>query len=134
MPHSKGLFLTMLWMSRLSRLSLVSSLIRTPSACNKVPRHNRIDRSYQVKRAAAVTCFIGLISSIAGLVRTTGERPREFEARSFVIVHEVVVADCDVRSAHDQNSLKQGVLHRESGDGHIVKAGMIETIHKNAVR
>jgi hypothetical protein len=32
MPHSNGLFLTVLWMSRLSWLSAVSSLIRTPSA------------------------------------------------------------------------------------------------------
>ena len=75
-------------------------------AGDEVAGHDRIDGSHQVKGATAVPGFIGLINPIAGLAGTTRKCPRELEARCCVIVFDGVVADGNVRSAHDQDAFK----------------------------
>src|SRR5450432_1127894 len=113
--------------------SLVADQHAIGIAGDKVARHDGVYCAYQMERSAAVTGFIVLISAASGLVGAANSRSREYQARGFIIIQDVVVADGDVRSAHDQNSFVQSIFHREPSNGYVVKAGMIETVHKDAV-
>ena len=79
--------------------SLVADEDTVGIASDKVPGDDRVDRSHQVKGAAAVAGFIGLINSIAGLARAGGGRPGELEAGGCVVVLDGIVADGDVLEA-----------------------------------
>src|SRR5712691_7132216 len=86
--------------------SLVTDQDAVGIARDEVAGDDRIDRSDQVKRATAVTSFIGLINSVAGLIRTAGEFPRELQARGCVIVFDGIIANGNVGGAHNQNSFE----------------------------
>ena len=73
MPHSKGLSLKVLWITKLSWLSAVSSLMRTPSALpfTRLPDTMELLSRSDEQRPAAVAAFIILINAIARLIRAT---------------------------------------------------------------
>src|SRR6202008_4778819 len=104
-------------------------------ASHKVAGHDGSHCSYQMERAAAVAAFIVLINAAAGLeglavrAKAAGRRPRERQARGFVVVYDVIVADGDVRSADHEDPFVESVLHGESGNRHIVEAGFRETVY-----
>src|ERR1035438_10134895 len=113
--------------------SLVTDQHSIGIAGNKVAGHDGVHRAYQVKRSAAVARFIVLISAASGLVRAANGRPRKYQPRGFIIVQDMIVANRDVCSTHHQNSFIQSILHREPGNGYVVKTSMVETVHKDAV-
>lgn len=93
----------------------------------------RMARSYQMNSAAAVSGFVVLVNSISGRARTPRRLPGEFHAGSGVVILDHIVTNLNAGSADHKNPLKVGVLHREILNGHILQAGMVETVHKKAV-
>src|ERR1700686_5132179 len=75
-------------------------------AGDEVPGNDRVGCPEEVKGAAAVPGFIGLIDAITRLARATGKCPGEMQARGCIVVDDVVVLDRDIRSAHDQNAFE----------------------------
>src|ERR1035437_8265662 len=57
----------------------------------EVARNDRVGCPDQVKGAAAVPGFIGLIDVITSLARSTGKSPAENQARRRIVVDDVVV-------------------------------------------
>ncbi len=91
-------------------------------------------RPYEVKPATTITAFIGPLGPGAGLRAGASDAGAEDNAGNHVIVNDVMVADRSVESADDQNSFVKNALHRESGNGHIAEAGIVETVQKDAMR
>src|SRR3984885_6692463 len=83
---------------------------------------------------AAVSGFIILIDAVTRLIRATGCRSSEPQAGCGIVVNHAVVLNGDIRSAHHQNALKVCVLYLKSGNGDLLQAGMVETIHEDAMR
>src|ERR1019366_6398061 len=89
-------------------------------ASDEVARNDRVGCPDQVKGAAAVPGFIGLINAITRLAGAAGKRPGENQARCRIVVDDAVVLDRDIRSAHHQNAFEQCVLYRKSRNRHLL--------------
>ena len=88
----------------------------------------------KMNSAAAVTCFIVFVYAVARLIRTSRGCPGEIQARTRVIVLDVIFANRHMRSTHYQDSFEEGILDGEAGDAHPGEVVMVKSIYEEAMR